>query len=593
MSALVEAVSDAVSDVVDTVGSVASDVVDTASSVVESVVAPVAQAVTTTVESAINNPVQTALTVAAIASGQPELVPMINAGQSLANGASLDQVIQSAAISTAGMYAGAGVAGETAGALGDYGSKVAGSAVAGATSAALSGGDPFQGAVSGTITGSAAYGLAPGTTGATADNGQPPGGMQLASADSDTASDAGNGFHVDVSGAPIFAESQNASAVKAPFGYDLMSASLADTKPEGAYYDITQNAWFAPNQAVQELQSAMESGDFSGAGGGVGTGGTGVGVAPLNYSAMGAYISAINAGATQDEAMAIANRVSAGGESGFGTGTSAGTGTGATSGVAEAPYGGTMPEVTVTAEPDTAPVAPVVPPVTNITTTPEATPEDPSKTRISVPTIAPTSGTLGGFSAPSIGGSGTDASSKISSPSETWLGGMFRNTQTPGLAMLASLGLLPDQQQAQALSSLQQASGIGPAIPSFFSYGQAVDPTNILGGSIPTQNYAEGGKIMASPLMAASGGDVEHKGSHYVQGAGGGQDDLIPAKLADGEYVFDAEIVAALGDGSNKEGAKKLDAMREAIREHKRSGSTKTIPPKAKSPLQYFKEANK
>jgi hypothetical protein len=74
-----------------------------------------------------------------------------------------------------------------------------------------------------------------------------------------------------------------------------------------------------------------------------------------------------------------------------------------------------------------------------------------------------------------------------------------------------------------------------------------------------------------------------------VQGDGGGQDDLIPAQLADGEYVFDAEIVAALGDGSNKEGAKKLDAMREAIRKHKRSGPLNTIPPKAKSPLAYLK----
>jgi hypothetical protein len=97
---------------------------------------------------------------------------------------------------------------------------------------------------------------------------------------------------------------------------------------------------------------------------------------------------------------------------------------------------------------------------------------------------------------------------------------------------------------------------------------------------------------MPSALQAAAGG-TPHKGSHYVQGAGGGQDDLIPARLADGEYVFDAEIVAALGDGSNKEGARRLDAMREAIRKHKRSGSLKKIPPPAKNPLAYFKEANK
>jgi hypothetical protein len=179
---------------------------------------------------------------------------------------------------------------------------------------------------------------------------------------------------------------------------------------------------------------------------------------------------------------------------------------------------------------------------------------------------------------------------------ETWLGGRFRN-----IAPLAGLSaLLPEStpmfQEAQALSALRRASGLvdQPKTPEadYYAYGTEPSYSKVLepfmnGGTV--QNHADGGKIMASPLMAASGGDVPHKGSHYVQGAGGGQDDLIPAKLADGEYVFDAEIVAALGDGSNKEGAKKLDAMREAIRKHKRGGSLKSIPPAAKSPLAYLK----
>jgi hypothetical protein len=183
---------------------------------------------------------------------------------------------------------------------------------------------------------------------------------------------------------------------------------------------------------------------------------------------------------------------------------------------------------------------------------------------------------------------------------ETWLGGMFRN-----IAPLAGFGALLSQdspmfQEAQALSALRRASGIEdrPETPEadYYAYGTEPSYSKVLepfmrGGTV--QNHASGGKIMASPLMAASGGDVPHKGSHYVQGAGGGQDDLIPAKLADGEYVFDADIVAALGDGSNKEGAKKLDAMREAIRKHKRGGSIKSIPPAAKSPLAYLKESTR
>lgn len=189
---------------------------------------------------------------------------------------------------------------------------------------------------------------------------------------------------------------------------------------------------------------------------------------------------------------------------------------------------------------------------------------------------------------------------KDSDIEETWLGGMFRNA-----APLAAMGILmpesnPMFQDSQALSALRRASGVEdePRKPEadYYAYGSEPSFSKVLqpymkGGTV--QEHAEGGKIMASPLMAASGGDVQYKGSHYVQGAGGGQDDLIPAKLADGEYVFDAEIVAALGDGSNKEGAKKLDAMREAIRRHKRGGSVKTIPPKAKSPLAYLKESTK
>lgn len=74
----------------------------------------------------------------------------------------------------------------------------------------------------------------------------------------------------------------------------------------------------------------------------------------------------------------------------------------------------------------------------------------------------------------------------------------------------------------------------------------------------------------------------------YVTGPGGGQDDLVQARLSPGEYVFDADSVAALGDGSNEEGARRLDAMREQIRAHKRSAPPEEIPPMAAAPEQYL-----
>lgn len=79
---------------------------------------------------------------------------------------------------------------------------------------------------------------------------------------------------------------------------------------------------------------------------------------------------------------------------------------------------------------------------------------------------------------------------------------------------------------------------------------------------------------------------------HYVKGKGTGQSDEIPAMLADGEFVWDADTVAALGDGSSDAGAKLLDEFRKAVREHKRAAPSDKIPPKA-SPLQYMKVALK
>jgi hypothetical protein len=197
-------------------------------------------------------------------------------------------------------------------------------------------------------------------------------------------------------------------------------------------------------------------------------------------------------------------------------------------------------------------------------------------------------------------GQGPQATSKIEMPEEAWLGGRFRTDLPSIAAMFPFLFPSQEQQDTAALSALRRASGVEPQVPKkedmdYYAYGKEPSIDSVLepylnGGSV--QKYAQGGIIMPSALQAAAGG-TPHKGSHYVQGAGGGQDDLIPARLADGEYVFDAEIVAALGDGSNKEGARRLDAMREAIRKHKRSGSLKKIPPPAKNPLAYFKEANK
>jgi hypothetical protein len=107
----------------------------------------------------------------------------------------------------------------------------------------------------------------------------------------------------------------------------------------------------------------------------------------------------------------------------------------------------------------------------------------------------------------------------------------------------------------------------------------------------------DGDYVADADLVAALGDGSSKAGAEalekfrrqvpHQEHAEGGQP--VPAKIADGEYVFPASFVTAIGRGDNKEGAKILDKMREAIRAHKRSAPTSKIPPKAKSPLDYLK----
>ncbi len=94
----------------------------------------------------------------------------------------------------------------------------------------------------------------------------------------------------------------------------------------------------------------------------------------------------------------------------------------------------------------------------------------------------------------------------------------------------------------------------------------------------------------SNPMMRARGGMSQI--NNFVSGAGSGRDDIINARLSDGEFVVDAETVALLGDGSNKEGARRLNHMRENLREHKGKTLSKgKFSPNAKAPLQYMRRS--
>jgi hypothetical protein len=308
---------------------------------------------------------------------------------------------------------------------------------------------------------------------------------------------------------------------------------------------------------------------------------------------------------------------------GSGTGTGIGIGTGAGSGVgggtSDTSTSGSAPTDTTTSSTTTTP------PVTTgggTTTTPTDTTTSGGTTSETKPT-SPTATTSGSGGS---GGSGTGTTTKptggvpvAGTPSGVSMGdtssGAWKaptlfatglvNTYVPEVKFESPLeaankvelqkGAIESGNEGTDMTNLglsQQTSQ--PTQNGYYNYGVDKSPFALSASpfmNTPSQNEVQTFKSGGQPKSAlqAAMNDVEHKGSHYVQGDGGGQDDLIDAKLADGEYVFDADIVSALGDGSNKEGARKLDEMREAIRAHKRSAPINKIPPMAKSPLEYLK----
>ena len=171
------------------------------------------------------------------------------------------------------------------------------------------------------------------------------------------------------------------------------------------------------------------------------------------------------------------------------------------------------------------------------------------------------------------------------------------------------------QQQEEPVKQTQEPQ----MSSSYFNYGQDNNIDQILGQSSNVDpmyktellTAKKGG--LATPLMAGGGTTrygryaggglnvVNHEGKdridfrtgNAVTGPGDGQSDDIPAMLADGEFVFPADVVAALGNGSTKAGSDKLYEMMHSIRSHARSAGPKDLPPPAKSPLDYLKKSRK
>jgi len=190
---------------------------------------------------------------------------------------------------------------------------------------------------------------------------------------------------------------------------------------------------------------------------------------------------------------------------------------------------------------------------------------------------------------------------------QSYLPGSAYSAPESAMVRLKELPVVP------ALAAVLQQRGMNVNQPSYAGGGRVHRPEFITG---KTGHYAQGrgtgqsddipavlhdgDYVVDADTVAAFGDGSSKAGAGALEQfrksmpehhSGGGQP--IRAQIADGEYVLPAGFVTSLGRGSNKDGAKMLDAMREEIRAHKRSAPDTKIPPKAKKPMQYMREAMK
>ena len=202
----------------------------------------------------------------------------------------------------------------------------------------------------------------------------------------------------------------------------------------------------------------------------------------------------------------------------------------------------------------------------------------------------------------------TFGEAKFESPLEHYLE-MLEEGSYAGKPSAPETQQTPQTQQGASVQdelSAQQKPAEGN---DYFNYGQQTDIDLAEAPGTQMLYYKSGG--LATPLFAGGGTTrhgkyaggglnvVEHSGKarldfrtgNAVTGPGDGQSDDIPAMLADGEFVFPADVVAALGNGSTKAGSDKLYDMMHSIRAYHRSAKPKDLPPPAKkSPLDYLKK---
>jgi hypothetical protein len=168
--------------------------------------------------------------------------------------------------------------------------------------------------------------------------------------------------------------------------------------------------------------------------------------------------------------------------------------------------------------------------------------------------------------------------------------------QTQALTSAPAAGLTAGQYYNQFVAPLagsyfqsgkltaEQARGLTNAASPFIASNDLAGAQSAVSAALASSGLAapamkDGGEAdddMVSHLISyhKNGG---HNGPGRVKGIGSGQEDKIPAWLSDGEYVWSAQDVADLGDGSTDEGVRRLDKMRQMVRKQAGRKDVKNI----------------
>ena len=612
--------ADIVDDAVSTVGDVVEDVGDFVGDTVDKA----ATAIDNTVTAALDDPVNTAIRAAALYVGGPAGLAAANAAISVGQGQSLEDAALTAGKSFALAQAGSAIGAEAGAFAGESGlspemARVASGAASGATKAGLGGGDPFAGAISGGV--NTGLGMAAKSISDQAfenwsreqaanayENSYSPTEQDVLAADPSipmdfplsTPTDAtGSGYYDEESGAFVPDELgglteplTDASGTNLGSMDGYTTDNGVTTMPDGTTADLS----YLPESTQSPLDTAAA-------------------LPPPTEPSPEGYNPPATTGQIKSGLGMVANNLL----NQSGTGTSAGAGM-----ATAAPQQTNAPLTAIDFTPKFLDTNPRFLETKVVSGSQPKMQELRQLYESMTPELAATMSGRG-YETPQYmaGGGSADSSFDINNfadslnPSSKNLGFVkpYASNLLPAAPLMQNqMKLNPLRHLHESLISRQRTAGglANGGLPQ--KYAQALPaghkPEFITG---LTGYYASGkgtgqsddidamlhdGDYVADADLVAALGDGSSKAGaealekfrrqipHQEHAQGGA---AVAAKIADGEYVFPAAFVSAIGGGDNKSGAKILDKMREAIRAHKRSAPTTKIPPKAKSPLDYLK----